>query len=171
MKQPLFRKKCTDALLSPNALNSYIHVTTPSAWVVFAAIAVFWLGACVWCFTAKLPTNIEVTGIWQEKKLVCYLPPEEAKKISVGMPVRLQGEVGGTVAGLDAVPFSLDEASATLSNDYYVEALGLSAWNVRITVATKESAPAEQESPLCELVIVANEVRPIDFLLSGEVNA
>ena len=44
----IFRKKSIDKLSSPEKLDDYIRVTTPSIWVVLIAIVLLLVGAIVW---------------------------------------------------------------------------------------------------------------------------
>ena len=44
----LFRKKSMDRISSPEELNDYIKVTTPSVWLSIAAIVIILVGALVW---------------------------------------------------------------------------------------------------------------------------
>ena len=44
----VFRKKSLDRISSPEALNDYIHVTSPSVWLVLIAIVVLLLGMLAW---------------------------------------------------------------------------------------------------------------------------
>jgi hypothetical protein len=44
----LFRKKSMDRVSSPEQLNDYIRVTTPSVWVVLAALIILLLGILAW---------------------------------------------------------------------------------------------------------------------------
>ena len=53
-----FRKKSLDRISSPDQLYDYIHVTTPSVWVVLLAVFILLAGMIVWCFAG----SIEVTG-------------------------------------------------------------------------------------------------------------
>ena len=39
---------------SPEQLNSYIHVTSPGAWIVLASVMVFFLGFFTWIFFGNL---------------------------------------------------------------------------------------------------------------------
>ena len=50
-QEQIFRKKSMDRISSPEQLNDYIRVTTPSVWVILAAAVVLLAGAIVWaCF-------------------------------------------------------------------------------------------------------------------------
>lgn len=44
----LFRKKSIERVSTPEQLNDYIRVTTPSVWVALIATAVLMLGALAW---------------------------------------------------------------------------------------------------------------------------
>ena len=44
----LFRKKSLDRVTSPEELNDYIRVTTPSVWLILIATVVLLAGILVW---------------------------------------------------------------------------------------------------------------------------
>ena len=44
----LFRKKSMDRISSPEELNDYIRVTTPSVWLVLTATVIILVGALIW---------------------------------------------------------------------------------------------------------------------------
>ena len=44
----LYRKKSMEKISSPEELNDYIRVTTPSVWIVLAAIIVLLVGLLAW---------------------------------------------------------------------------------------------------------------------------
>ena len=44
----LFRKKSLDRVSSPEELNDYIRVTTPSIWLILAATVILILGMLAW---------------------------------------------------------------------------------------------------------------------------
>lgn len=44
----IFRKKSLERVSSPEELNDYIRVTTPSVWVVLIALALLLAGMLVW---------------------------------------------------------------------------------------------------------------------------
>ena len=45
----LFRKKSLDKVSSPEELNDYIRVTTPSVWLILAAVLILVIGILAWC--------------------------------------------------------------------------------------------------------------------------
>lgn len=47
----LFRQKSIDKVSSPEKLDDYIRVTTPSVWIALVAMVVLLIGVIVWgCF-------------------------------------------------------------------------------------------------------------------------
>ena len=44
----VFRQKNIDRVSSPEQLNDYIRVTTPSVWLVLAALVLLLIGMLVW---------------------------------------------------------------------------------------------------------------------------
>ena len=51
----LFRKKAVERITSPEKLNDYIHVTSPSIWMALGAIILILVGALVWATFSKRP--------------------------------------------------------------------------------------------------------------------
>ncbi len=54
----VFRKKSMDRVSSPEQLNDYIRVTSPSVWLVLSAIVLLLLGMLAWSILG----TVEVTG-------------------------------------------------------------------------------------------------------------
>ena len=58
----IFRQKSIDKVSSPEKLDNYIKVTTPSVWITLAAILVLLIGALVWGIFGELTIhNIDGT--------------------------------------------------------------------------------------------------------------
>ena len=58
----IFRQKSIDKVSSPEKLDTYIRVTTPSVWITLAAILVLLIGALVWGIFGELTIhNIDGT--------------------------------------------------------------------------------------------------------------
>ena len=50
----IIREKSMERVSSPEALNDYIRVTTPSVWIVLIALAVLLAGMLVWSIFGTL---------------------------------------------------------------------------------------------------------------------
>ena len=54
MNNSIFRQKNIDKVSSPEKLDDYIRVTTPSVWITLAAILVLLIGAIIWGIFGEL---------------------------------------------------------------------------------------------------------------------
>ncbi len=61
-ERSIYRKKSLERVTSPEQLNDYIKVTTPSVWVILAATALLIVGALFWAVFGKIQVNTD-TGI------------------------------------------------------------------------------------------------------------
>ena len=57
--QGIFREKSLERVSSPEALNDYIRVTTPSVWVVLAAVVVLLVGMLCWSVFGRVSVHSE----------------------------------------------------------------------------------------------------------------
>lgn len=55
----IFREKSLERVTSPEQLNDYIKVTTPSVWIILAATLILIIGTLVWAVFGKIRVNTE----------------------------------------------------------------------------------------------------------------
>ncbi len=55
----IFRKKSLDKVSSPEKLDDYIRVTTPSVWITLTAIVLLLVGAVVWSIFGEVEVHNE----------------------------------------------------------------------------------------------------------------
>ena len=72
MNEQLFRKKSMERVSSPEELNDYIRVTTPSVWVVLAATVVLLLGMLSWSIFGTVEVH-NADGSTQEIAPISYV--------------------------------------------------------------------------------------------------
>ena len=48
MNDTIFRQKNIDKISSPEKLDDYVRVTTPSVWIILIAIVLLLVGAVIW---------------------------------------------------------------------------------------------------------------------------
>jgi len=58
-KQSIFREKSIERISSPEQLNDYIKVTTPSIWLVLIAMLLLLGGAMVWGVLGEINIHTE----------------------------------------------------------------------------------------------------------------
>ena len=61
-EKSIFREKSIERVTSPEQLNDYIKVTTPSVWLILLATLVLIIGTLFWAVFGKIQVNTE-TGV------------------------------------------------------------------------------------------------------------
>ena len=61
-KRSIFRKKSLDRVTSPEQLNDYIKVTTPSVWLILIATLILIVGVVGWAVFGRIQVKTE-TGV------------------------------------------------------------------------------------------------------------
>lgn len=168
MNKNIFRKASLDSISSPEQLNDYIKVSTPSVWIVLAALIVLVGAVIAWGFAGNLPTTISVPCMASDGIVHCYLSTEDASKVRIGQPALITWEglsdVKGKVASVGTVPMSQAEIHAEIKSDYLVQRLTNEQFAVKVII-TPEEIPKNYIKTLLVVNIIADSIRPIDFLL------
>lgn len=159
---PLFREESIQKNASPEKLDDYIRVTNPSVWLILGAVAVLVACALVWSVAGSIPTTLTKPFTPDGGKLVSFFTPDEASMLKIGMPATVGGKPAA-VSEIGATPLSYAEAAAQLPGDYAAHLLGLSEWNVPVTVSCEVAA---EQGAFVDVRIVTDSVRPIDFLIN-----
>lgn len=68
----IFREKSLERVSSPEALNDYIRVTTPSVWIVLAATVLLLLGMLAWSVFGTVEVHNE-DGTTREIAPITYV--------------------------------------------------------------------------------------------------
>ena len=107
MSNSLFRKKSLDRISSPEQLNDYIRVSTPSVWLLLLAIVILLVGVCVWGIAGHLDTVLSAAAVAQDGAVVAYIREEDAESVREGMEVSI-GDEKGVVVSVDSQPIRVD---------------------------------------------------------------
>ena len=98
----LFRKKSLERISSPEQLNAYIRVSTPSVWMLLAAIVILLVDVCVWGVFGHLDTRLSVAAIAQDGTVMNdgtrRLTPKEVLRMDW-----LCDNVTGEIPGFDQI--------------------------------------------------------------------
>ena len=84
MKKGLFRQKSIDKVSSPESLNDYVKVASPSVWVILIGIIIFLIGVCAWGILGRLDTRVNVGVMSDGTKSICYVGENDLSKIKAG---------------------------------------------------------------------------------------
>ena len=158
----IFNKQATERLRSPDDLDRYVRVTTPSVWVVLAACVALLAGLLSWGVFGTVSTSVSGTGVVEGGQALCFLPADEVARLHVGDAAYVGGEQL-KVADVSDVPLSRQEASEYLSSDYLVASLIEGDWAYKVTFDGDASKLAEGV-PLT-VSITTERVAPISLIL------
>ena len=108
MNQDIFRKKSIDRISSPEQLDAYIRVATPSVWLLLMAIVILLTGVCVWGVLGRLDTTLSSVAIVEHGQTTVYVREADVGKLSEGMEVTL-GDAEGVITAIGAEPIAVDQ--------------------------------------------------------------
>ena len=120
-EQSLFRKDSMERITSPEQLNDYLRVTSPTIWVVLAAIILLLVGMLVWASFANIDSF--VTGTAQVENGQMVITFDDAA-LSGNVVAGMEATVGETTAVISSVGHAGDGslfavAETSLSNGSY----------------------------------------------------
>ncbi|WP_029321547.1 hypothetical protein [Butyrivibrio sp. AE3004] len=119
MNDNIFRKKSIDRISSPEALNDYLHVTTPAIWVILMVVVVMLAVFFIWASIDDIDTIIKGEAyatdgrvtmiisdvskdaikpgqnlcIGDEKSVIDYVDKDSYGRVSVGCDMKIPNGV------------------------------------------------------------------------------
>lgn len=165
MNNNLFKKSSMERISSPEKLDDFIKVSNPSSWLVLGAALALVLGLLVWGIFGQLSESVSFNGHLKDGQLYCYASGYLAEQLQPGMEasIAVQGAEGlkGKIVTVAEHPLSFDEAARDITSDYMLSSLGITGWNIIVTIET--------DTPLYEGVVytasvVTDTYRPIEMV-------
>ena len=153
----LFRKKSLDRISSPEQLNTYIRVATPSVWMLLTAIVVLLVGVCVWGVLGHLDTKLPVVTVAEQDAVIAYVKEADVAKVSAEQAVSVAG-AQGKVLSIDAEPMRVDDTFTEYMRHLGSIQQGEWVYAVTLDVACEAGIHAAQ--------IVIDSVSPMSFVLN-----
>ena len=99
-QKSLFRQNSMDSISSPEQLTDYLRVTTPTVWIVMAAIILLLAGMLVWGSVAYIDSYAAGTARVQDGQMIVFFDDAElARNVETGMTVT----VGDTSSAISSV--------------------------------------------------------------------
>ena len=108
----LFREKNLERISSPEQLNSYIRVSTPSVWLLLAAIVILLVGVCIWGVFGYIHTTIPVLAVAEGHTATAYVRETDVHKVADGTAVSMNG-IEGHVLSVSSEPVYVKEDTFT----------------------------------------------------------
>ena len=96
----LYRKESMDRIQSPEQLNDYMRVTTPSIWILLTAVVLLLAGVLIWSAFARIDSYAAGTAQVQDGQLIMAFDDEvTARSVRSGMTVTV-GQTAWVVTGV-----------------------------------------------------------------------
>jgi len=153
----LFRKKSMDRISSPEQLNDYIRVSTPSVWLLLIAIVVLLVGVCVWGVFGRMETTLPVAAVAREGAVTAYVREADVQKVAQGAAVSV-GDAAGKVCFIAAEPVKVDASFTEYMRHVGGMQEGEWVYPVMLDVDCPEGVHAGR--------IVIDSVSPMSFVLN-----
>lgn len=197
-KNSLFRKSSLERLSSPEQLNRYIKIVSPSILFVLVGLIFLTAGGLVWAIGGSIPVTVDVPGVLLNATagdlltVQCVLPTDESAKVFPGMDVQVTldayshgtyGYIHAKVKSIGHYPISQAELTQTLGNSELAKLLLNDTPSVATTIEL-ERDPASQNGLkwsnekgrqielssgfMASVLIIVKEQRPIDLVLQGD---
>ncbi|MDD3881704.1 MAG: hypothetical protein PHI27_05580 [Eubacteriales bacterium] len=166
MNQSIFRKKSLEHIASPDKLDEYLKASSPSVWLVLAALVLALAAAGAWCFFGSIPTTLSGVGLSANGNTVVYISAESAYSVSAGMEALYTDASGETLSGKVSEIGEIITAgeAANASSAPWLAGSMPAEWVCPVSVSLDSPAPLT-EGALSSAQIVLSERRPIDLLL------
>lgn len=158
MSSTIFREKSLKKISSPEQMNDYIRVSSPSVWMVLAAVIVLLAGVCVWGMFGHLDTAVQTGGVCTNGRLTVFVGEEDHDKIGENAVISVDG-VEYAVAEITNAPIRVDDQI----DPYVVHLAGFTEgdWAYRLYADVPGLADGVYAAS-----VITERVRPLDFVLN-----
>lgn len=158
MGSMIFREKSLKKIASPEQMNDYIRVSSPSVWMVLTAVIVLLAGVCVWGMFGHLDTAVQTGGVCTDGRLTVLVGEEDHDKIKENAVILVDG-VEYAVAEITNAPIRVDDQI----DPYVVHLAGFTEgdWVYRLYADVPGLADGVYAAS-----VITERVRPLDFVLN-----
>lgn len=158
MSSTIFREKSLKKIASPEQMNDYIRVSSPSVWMVLTAVIVLLAGVCVWGMFGHLDTAVQTGGVCADGRLTVLVGEEDHGKIRENAVISVDG-VEYAVAEITNAPIRVDDQI----DPYVVHLAGFTEgdWVYRLYADVPGLADGVYAAS-----VITERVRPLDFVLN-----
>lgn len=157
MNRQIFRQKSIDRISSPEQLDAYIRVATPSVWLLLGAIVILLVGVCVWGMVGRLDTTLSSVAIVEDGQVTVYVREADVAQLKEGMEVTL-ADTKGVITAIGAEPRVVDQDFGEYAR--YVGGFQEGQWVYAVLISS--SAPEGVYSAK----ILIESVAPLSFVVN-----
>ncbi len=153
----LFRKKSLERISSPEQLNAYIRVATPSVWLLLTAIVILLAGVCVWGVFGHMDTTLTAVAVAEDGMMTAYVREADIASVKAEAVVTVDGDIV-KIWAIDDQPVQVDESFSEYAR--HVGGLQQGEWvyAVKLDVNCPDGIYTAQ--------IVIDSVSPMSFVLN-----
>lgn len=156
-KQSLFRKKSVEAIESPEVLDQYLRATSPSVWLVLAAIIALLVGGIVWSIFGTIDSKVQVAVVYNDEHKYCLVPQEALESVIENRVVQVGDET------IELAPKAISPVTVAEDWDVYV----LLAGNLQVgTIIYPIPISSQMEEGVYAGTIVTETISPISFIFN-----
>ncbi len=155
MSKQIFREKSINKLSSPEQLNEYIRVASPSIWIILGATIIVLIGVVVCGTFGEIDTTISAVGTSINGDFICYVNDKDVLSIQEGMPIKINDNTYQVIE-VATNPVEINEEYDTYF--LHLGELSLGDWVYPISTDAKIAEGAY------EVDIVIETISPISFI-------
>lgn len=163
------QSEAMDRVTSPDDLNQYIRVSSPSMWLIIGALYILLIIGLWWAITGDVLTTVSCQGICEGSVAYGYVPLENAAELKVGQEALItigDATVKGEVTGVSSVPLSPAQAAETLESPELAMSVVPPAGGVQVSVQLDANAALQPENKtLSSVEVVLSDVSPIELVM------
>jgi len=159
MAKEIFRKKNLDKVNSPEDLNSYLRVTSPSLFIALGAAVILITGAVIWGTVSRIETKAKGVTVRENTITCCYINANEANAVVLNKTFVRANDVIYTVTNADPEPYIASEVM--YEQTYKLGGFSASDPVIRLSL-DKELAAGHVASE-----IVLKSQSPLEFLFKN----
>lgn len=161
-KRPIFNKKASERLNSPDDLDKYVRVTNPSVWLVLVGCIVLLIGLLSWGMFGFAETHEQTLGCVADGRALCFMSTKRSLGINEGDPAVVEGR-RMSVATVSDQPLPADQVAQIVGSEYLAETLVTDRWVYLI--AFKGDVSGLTEGIPLSIDITTDSVTPISLIL------
>lgn len=156
-KKSLFREKSMESIESPEVLNQYLRVTSPSVWIIFGAVIMILIGGFVWSVFGTIETTATVAVVIEEEYQCALVPAEALQTVISERTIIIDGQE------TELAPKSIEPVVVADDWDVYVILAGnLKTGDIVYPIPVK----SELNDGVYTGTIVTESISPISFLFN-----
>ena len=174
-KKNIFRQESLDRVTSPEQLNDYIRVSTPSVWLILGAFFILAASVIVWGVTGTLPQTMSINGVVKnDNTVVCYIGTDKLESDIYGCKAKItpsnvgtaKKPVTGTVVNISKKPYSAEKIKKALNSDWIESNIVSSKYAYAVTIHMDNGSTQLPSNTIAEILLITAELKPINFIFN-----